>query len=136
MIRVAAAALILLTATPALAAPRESDSRAALAIAGSPLVDKLVAARLAAVTHALLDVRIDGVVRAADPVHGDDPAAPRTVRDLATRGDPDVERHMTDRTDQAVATVGRVARTLDALIPEVEALRDTLVEAARSDPRR
>jgi hypothetical protein len=135
MYRVVATALFLIAATPAAAAPPKDDGRAALTIAGNPMVDKMVAARLAAVTHALLDVRIDGVLRAADPVHGADPGAPRTLRDVVTRDDPDAERHMVDRTDHMVATVGRAARATDKLIPQIEALRDTFVEALNDDPR-
>lgn len=135
MYRVVATALFLIAATPAAAAPPRDDGRAALTIAGNPMVDKMVADRLAAVTHALLDMRIDGVLRAADPVHAGDPGAPRTLRDVVTRDDPDAERHMVDRTDRMVATVGRAARTTDKLIPQIEALRDTFAEALNDDPR-
>ena len=134
MYRVAATALLVIAAAPAAAAPPQDDARAALAVAGNPMVDKMVADRLAAVTHALLDLRVDGVLRAADPVHTGDPGAPRTLRDVVTRDDPDAERHMVDQTNRAVATVGRAARATDKLIPQIEALRDTLVEALNDDP--
>jgi len=134
MYRVAATALLLVAATPAVAAPPKDDSRAALEIAGNPMVDKMVADRLAAVTHALLDLRIDGVIRAADPVHAGGPDAPHTLRDVVTRNDPDAERRMVDTTDRAVATVGRAARATDKLIPQIEALRDTFADALRDDP--
>jgi hypothetical protein len=135
MYRVAATALLVIAATPAAAAPPRNDARTALVVAGNPMVDKMVADRLAAVTHALLDLRVDGVLRAADPVHAGDPGAPRTLRDVVTRDDPDAERHMVDRTDRMVATVGRAARTTDKLIPQIEALRDTFAEALNDDPR-
>jgi len=134
MYRFAATALLLIAATPAAAAPPKDDARAALTVAGNPMVDKMVAARLAAVTHALLDVRIDGVIHAADPAYAGDPGAPRTLRDVVTRDDPDAERHMVERTDRAVATVGRAARATDKLIPQIEALRDTFVQALNDDP--
>ena len=134
MYRVAATALLLVAATPAVAAPPKDDTRAALSVAGNPMVDKMVADRLAAVTHALLDVRIDGVIRAADPIHAGDPGSPRTLRDVVTRDDPDAERRMVENTDRAVATVGRAARATDKLIPQIEALRDTFVQALNDDP--
>jgi len=134
MYRVAATALFFIAASPAMAAPHKDDSRAALAVAGNPMVDRMVADRLAAVTHALLDLRVDGVVRAADPVHAGDPGMPRTLRDVVTRDDPDAERRMVEGTDRAVAAVGRAARATDKLIPQIEALRDTFAEALRDDP--
>ena len=132
--RVAATALLFVAASPAMAAPHRDDSRAALAVAGNPMVDKMVADRLAAITHALLDVRVDGVIRAADPVHAGDPGMPHTLRDVVTRDDPDGERRMVDGTDRAVAAVGRAARATDKLIPQIEALRDSFAEALRDDP--
>ena len=134
MYRVAATALLVIAATPAAAAPPRNDAHAALVVAGNPMVDKMAADRLAAVTHALLDVRIDGVLRAADPVHAGDPGAPRTLRDVVTRNDPDAERHMVDQTDHAVATLGRAARATDKLMSEIVALRDTFAETLKDDP--
>jgi hypothetical protein len=142
MRRIVAAALALVTVSPAMAAPPHHDGDhddRAIAAAADRLADPATARSagkaMAAMTGALLDLRVDGIRRAADPLRDrqrDDPGAPRTLRDMVAPDDPYLERRVETDTAGAVAAAGSAVRTMAVVAPE---LRATAEELKRSFQR-
>ncbi len=137
MRRILAAALALAAASPAMAAPRDHDDRPddrAIAATAARLADPATAhaagKAMAAMTRAMLDIRVDGIRRAADPLRdprqGDEP---RTLRDMVARDDPYLEQRVEADTAGAVATAGSAVRGMAVMVPELRAQADALQQS-------
>lgn len=78
-----------------------------------PATAVAVAGAVRAVTDAILDVRIDGVRRAADPSARDDGS--RTIGDLMARRDPNYREHLHQDMTRAARTAAGAARSAGAV---------------------
>ena len=78
-----------------------------------PSTARQVMGAVQAVTDAMLDVRIDGVRRAADPHARDD--GTRTIGDLMARRDPAYREHIRQDMARAAGTAVRAGRTATAV---------------------
>ena len=87
-----------------------------------PATQEAMSAVVGAMTAAVLDVRVDGMAKAIETMNGGKPVDlhGRTVRDLATRDNPDFERHLQADTRQAVGAMGGMASAMSEMLPELE----------------
>jgi hypothetical protein len=115
-----------------MAAPRHDDDRAIAAAAetlADPATARAAGKAMAAMTGALLDMRVDGIRRATDPLRAqpqDDPDEPRTLRDMVARDDPYLEQRVEADTAGAVATAGSAVRGMAVMVPELRARAEEL----------
>jgi hypothetical protein len=110
-------------AAPALAqSEAQRDVEKMADVLGDPVTQDMAAGAIGAMMDAILDMRIDGIAKAIEPLNkGKTAALPgRTVRDLARRDDPDFEDKMQSGTRQAVGSIGALASALAVAMPEFE----------------
>ncbi len=111
--------------TPAMAAQPSGTQRDVEAVAdklNDPRTQDAMAGALSAMMDAVLDIRVDGMAKALEPLnkgrridtHG------RTVREMAERHDPHFEDRMEDRTRAGVAGMGALASALAVMLPQLE----------------
>lgn len=110
----------LVVATPAAAQERlrpapEAEVAARL---NDPLVQEGIARAMAAMTGALLDMRVGPLASLTTPEADIGPND--TLRDLKRRDDPDFERRLYSDTRRGTALAGRVAGDMAAMVPEFE----------------
>jgi len=117
------ATALLACATPALA-QRDRDADAIADRLGDRATQRVVGDSIGAIMAAVLDVRIDGLRRAIDPLGRRDRYEPRTVREMIERDDPYFEDRVAQDTGMAVATMGSAARGIADLVPELRILTD------------
>jgi hypothetical protein len=120
--------LVLVTA-PAVAqerpAPRPAPDAARVVTAlNDPLVQEGVATVISQFADAVLDTHVGPLAHYADP--RDHVRPDTTLRDLAHRSDPALERHLHDDARSGAAAVGRSARDAVAMTAELHATADRL----------
>jgi hypothetical protein len=123
------AALALVVSTPAFAAnpvdESSSTQRDVQAMAdklNNPQMQTAIASSLGAMLGALLDIRVDGIAKALEPMnhgkkiklHG------KTLREMAEREDPKFESKMQNGTRAAVGSMGALASALAVMVPQLE----------------
>lgn len=130
-----AAALAAIPLSPALAAPRQADDKAVAAAAdtlANPATARAAGKAVSAITGAILDTRVDGVLRAVEPLR-DEPDeradTPRTLRDMVATDDPDFQQRMEADTERTIGAAGHAAQAMAAALPE---LRATAAEFRRN----
>ncbi len=109
--------------TPALAqSETQRDAEKMADVLNNPATQDMAAGAVGAIMDAILDMRIDGIAKAIEPLNkGKTSALPgRTMRDLARRDDPDFEEKMQSGTRQAVGSIGALASALAVAMPEFE----------------
>ena len=86
-----------------------------------PIMQAALAGGLQAMIQSVLDMRVDGVAKAIEPLTGK-PSTMRgkTVRDLASRDDPNFDERINNGSRRAVAGAGAMAGGLAAAMPELE----------------
>jgi hypothetical protein len=136
MRRIIAAALVLASVSPAMAAPRhpdaDHDDQAIAAAAGrlaDPATARAAGKAMAAMTGALLDLRVDGIRRAADPFRDrpqGDQGEPRTLRDMVAPDDRNLDRRVEADTAGAVAAAGSAVQGMAAMAPVLRAQAEEL----------
>ncbi len=110
-------------ATPALAqSETQRDAEKMADVLNNPATQDMAAGAVGAMMDAILDMRIDGIAKAIEPLNkGKTSALPdRTVRDLAKRDNPEFEEKMQSGTRQAVGSIGALASALAVAMPEFE----------------
>lgn len=120
-------AVALIVATPTVAAA-QSSSEAQQDLQGmadklnDPTTQTAVSGTLAAMMAAILDMRIDGVAKALEPLNGGKKIKMQgnTLREMAGRNDPDFERKMQDGTKTAVRSAGALASAMAVALPELQ----------------
>jgi hypothetical protein len=124
MRRVALAILALSVAAPALAAPSRAqrDLEKASDMLGNPVTQNAMAGAMGAMLGALLDMRVDGIAKALEPLNGGRKLHLKgnTVRDIAMRDDPHFEDKMEDGTKAMVGGLGALAGALAQAMPQLE----------------
>jgi hypothetical protein len=123
------AALAFAISTPALAAPSVNEpSRAQREVQdmadkmNNPRTQTAMASSLGAILGALLDVRVDGIAKALEPMNGGKKIKMhgKTLRDMAEREDPNFESKMQNGTRSAVGSMGALASALAVMMPQLE----------------
>lgn len=124
--RLVLATALLVISSPAFAQAETSPTTEKAQVLADKLNDPIMQAALAggldAMVQSVLDMRVDGVAKAIEPLTGK-PSTMRgkTVRDLASRDDPHFDERVHDGSRRAVAGAGAMAGGLAAAMPELEA---------------
>ena len=109
--KVPALALVLLAgATPAATqevAPRRPAPTDVARLLANPAAQDLIARQVASLAGIVLDTRVGPLAALADPREGVRPDD--TLRSIEQRRDPELDRHLYERSRAAVATAGAVA---------------------------
>jgi hypothetical protein len=126
-------AIALVVATPTIAVaqtetPAESTSEAQQDVQGmadklnDPSTQAVLAGALGAAMAAVLDIRVDKMAKALEPLNGGKKIKMKgnTVREIATRDDPKFERKIEDGTKTAVRSAGSLAQALAVMLPELQ----------------
>lgn len=119
--------------TPALAA--ESSAQREITKMADTLNDPsnqaAISGALGAIMAAVLDIRVDGIAKALEGINRGKPVKMHgsTVRELATRDDPDFERKMQSEARVAVDAAGGLASAAAVMIPELEKSARKIKEA-------
>ena len=126
-------AIALVVATPTVAgaqteSPSESSSEAQRDVQGmadklnDPTTQAAMAGALGAVMAAVLDVRVDKMAKALEPLNGGKKIKMKgnTLREIASRDDPKFERKMQEGTKTAVRSAGSLAQALAVMLPELQ----------------
>jgi hypothetical protein len=126
-------AIALVVATPTIAVaqtetPAESTSKAQQDVQGmadklnDPSTQAVLAGALGAAMAAVLDIRVDKMAKALEPLNGGKKIKMKgnTLREIATRDDPKFERKIEDGTKTAVRSAGSLAQALAVMLPELQ----------------
>jgi hypothetical protein len=116
--------LALAFATPAVAAPSESqrDMNKMAERLNDPQTQSAMSGALTAMLGALLDMRIDGVAKALEPMNRGKPIKMkgRTIREIASRDDPRFEQKLAGGSRAMVSGAGALASAMATMLPEIE----------------
>jgi hypothetical protein len=132
------AVVVLSVSGPAFAA--DAPSRATIeaeemaAKLNNPMTQRAMTGAVDAMLAAILDVRVDGIAKALEPMNGGKKISThgRTVREIAERDDPDFENKMHRSTTAAVGGMGALASGLAAAMPELEAAMAKMGDAIKT----
>ena len=99
------------------------EAQAAAKKLNNPQVQRIASDTIGAMLAALLDVRLDGIAKAFEPMNGGKKIAlhGRTLREIAERDDPNFTDKMHDGTRTAIVGAGALASALAVAMPEIEA---------------
>ena len=97
----------------------------------NPSVQAAAAGALGAVVDAVLDIRIDKMAKALEPLNGGKKIKMKgnTVREIASRDDPDFERKMEDGAKTAVRSAGSMAQAVAVMLPELQKAAKKMADA-------
>jgi hypothetical protein len=127
--------VFVLMASPAMAADAPSrTSREVGAMAETlnrPEMQSAIAGGLGAMISALLDIRVDGIAKALEPVNGGKRVkmGGDTLREIAAKDDPNFEPKLQGQTRAAVSGLGAMATALASAMPELEAAMEKMSDA-------
>jgi hypothetical protein len=126
-------AIVLVVATPTIAAAQtdsspETTSEAQRDVQGmadklnDPSTQAAMVGALGAVMAAVLDIRVDKMAKALEPLNGGKKLKMKgnTLREMAERQDPKFERKMEEGTKTAVRSAGSLAQALAVMLPELQ----------------
>jgi hypothetical protein len=126
-------AVALVVATPTIASAQtetrtESASETQQDVQGmadklnDPSTQAAMAGALGAVMAAVLDMRVDKMAKALEPLNGGKKLKMKgnTLREIASRDDPKFERKMEEGTKTAVRSAGSLAQALAVMLPELQ----------------
>jgi hypothetical protein len=126
-------AVALVVATPTIASAQtetraEATSETQQEIQGmadklnDPSTQAVLAGALGAAMAAVLDIRVDKMAKALEPLNGGKKLKMKgnTLREIATRDDPKFERKMEEGTKTAVRSAGSLAQALAVMLPELQ----------------
>jgi len=125
-----------LSPVPALAAPGEA-TRVAEEL-NDPVRQEQIAARAEAVTTAVLDIPAGPLLRAAKTIAGEDPDyidPDLRVGDLVGPEAADAPYEFAHRLPEMMGALAAATATLEAMLPELRAMGDRIVEDAARDYR-
>jgi hypothetical protein len=129
------ATISLALATPALAADRPSEmTRDAQDMAtklNDPAVQSAMVTGLDGLLAALLDMRVDGIAKALEPLNGGKKIKMKgsTIREMAERDDRNFEKKMQGGTRAMASGLGALASALATAMPQLEAAMDKAEDA-------
>jgi hypothetical protein len=87
-----------------------------------PSTQAVLAGALGAAMAAVLDIRVDKMAKALEPLNGGKKLKMKgnTLREMAERQDPKFERKMEEGTKTAVRSAGSLAQALAVMLPELQ----------------
>lgn len=87
-----------------------------------PATQAAMSGAVEAMMSAVLDMRVDGMAKALETMNGGRPVHlhGKTVRDLATRDNPEFEHQVQSGTRQAVGAAGSLASAMAVMLPELQ----------------
>lgn len=128
-----ALAALSLTATPALAADSKAQRQMEKMadVLNNPVTQEAAADSLGAMLGALMDIRIDGFVKALEPLNKGKRIKLKgnTLGEIAAREDPNFERKMENGTRAAVGSMGALASALAVAMPQLEEAMEKMEDA-------
>jgi hypothetical protein len=125
------ATLALAIATPAFAADSASGTGEMQAIAeklNDPTTQQAISTGLGTMIAALLDMRIDGIAKALEPMNGGKKIKIQggTIREMATRKDKHFEEKLQKGTQAMVGGMGGMATAMADIMPQLEAAMEKM----------
>jgi hypothetical protein len=127
------ASLALSLASPAVAAPPlvDRDVQDMANTLNNPATQDAMAGALGAMMAAVLDMRVDGMAKALEPMNGSKPIVlpGKTMRELATRDDPNFERKLKTNTRAMMGSMGALATAFATMLPQFEAAARKMEDA-------
>lgn len=113
---------LLATSTPALASEASRSVEKTAAMLNDPATQSAVAGGFAALLNAMLDIRVDGIAKALEPMNKGKPIKMKgnTLREMAVREDPKFEQKMQNGTRAAIAGMGAMASAVAVMLPQLE----------------
>jgi hypothetical protein len=138
-------AVALVVATPTIASAQtetraESTSETQQDVQGmadklnDPSTQAVLAGALGAAMAAVLDIRVDKMAKALEPLNGGKKLKMKgnTLREMAERQDPKFERKMEEGTKTAVRSAGSLAQALAVMLPELQKAAKKMSDALPS----
>lgn len=120
-------------ASPAAAAPSgfARDAEAMAERLNDPAMQSAMTGMLGAFLSAFLDMRVDGIAKALEPLNGGRKLKMKgnTIREMAERKDPRFEEKIEGGTQAAVAGMGAMASALAAAAPQLEEAMEKMGDA-------
>lgn len=120
------------TASPALAASQtQRDMEQMAQKLQRPETQAAMSGALMAILGAFMDMRVDGIAKALEPMNGGKPIKMkgRTIREMAERSDPHFEQKLEGGSRAMVASAGAMAGALAAAMPELERALEKVEDA-------
>ncbi len=113
---------LLAMSSPALASESSRSVEKAAAVLNDPATHSAMAGGFAALLNAMLDIRVDGIAKALEPMNKGKPIKMKgnTLREIAHREDPKFEQKMHNGTRTAVAGMGAMASAMAVMLPQLE----------------
>ncbi len=145
---IAVAALLLVSTSPALAAPRDSDSgredREMARMAdklNDPRTQDAMSGMMVAMADMFMDLRVDKLRAAIARIDPDARAdrnwdGARTLGDMIRRDDPNFREKLEDGSRLAVGTMGEMAGTMAAMMPEFRKMAERMGRDLEKNMRR
>jgi hypothetical protein len=134
MRRFAVAALLLVSASPALAAPRDREDAEMVRMAdklNDPRTQSAMSGMMIAMADMFMDLRVDklrAAIAKIDPEARDDRNwdGARTLGDIMRRDDPNFREKLADGSRMAVGTMGAMAGSMAELMPELRQMGERM----------
>jgi hypothetical protein len=127
------AVLALSFAAPVVAAPSkaQSDMEAMAAKLQRPETQDAMSGALMAMLGAFMDMRVDGIAKALEPMNGGKPIKMkgRTVREMAERKDPHFEEKIEGGSRAMIGSLGALAGAMAVAMPELERAMEKMEDA-------
>jgi hypothetical protein len=116
--------LALLAATPSIASASEGArgmDRMAIELK-RPATQDAMAGAIGALLGAFMDMRVDGIAKALEPMNGGKPIRMKgnTVREIAQARDPNIEAKVENGSRALVSGAGAVAQAMAVMLPQLE----------------
>jgi hypothetical protein len=116
--------LALACATPAVAASSEGqrDMEAMAEKLNDPVTQSAMSGTLDALLGAFLDIRVDGIAKALEPMNGGKRIRMKgnTVREIASRKDPRFEQKLEGSSRAMIGGLGAMASAMAVMMPQLE----------------
>ena len=108
--------------TPEVTSDAQRDVQGMADTLNDPSTQAAMAGALGAAMAAVLDIRVDKMAKALEPLNGGKKIKMKgsTLREMASRDDPKFERKMEEGTKTAVRSAGSLAQALAVMIPELQ----------------
>lgn len=116
--------IALLVATPSVASASEAsrDMNRMGDMLSNPRTQDAMAGTIGALLAAFMDMRVDGIAKALEPMNGGKPIRMKgnTVREIAQARDPNIEAKVENGSRALVSGAGAMAQAMAVMLPQLE----------------